>query len=98
MSLTDGQAAILQRAVEHPDGISLPPATLPPAPRGAVAKALLKAGLLGLVDGEGPEPSVAWNLDGRWWSCASLTPAQRDRRPGDGRGACGAWRGPGGRR
>jgi len=35
--LTDTQALILTSAAQHPDGIAAPPASLPPAPRGAVS-------------------------------------------------------------
>jgi hypothetical protein len=42
-----------------------PPANLPPAPRIAVAKALLGAGLLARAEGsEGQDPDLTWKLDG----------------------------------
>jgi hypothetical protein len=44
--LTDIQRAILRGAAAHPHGLAAPPPNLPPAPRTAVAKALLGAGLL----------------------------------------------------
>jgi hypothetical protein len=43
---TATQRAILHDAAAHPHGLAAPPPHLPPAPRTAVAKALLGAGLL----------------------------------------------------
>jgi hypothetical protein len=63
--LTETQATILATAAQHPDGIAAPPASLPPAPRGAVAKAMVKAGLLKVaVYVEAQHPGVVWKLDG----------------------------------
>jgi hypothetical protein len=50
MTLTDTRRAILTQAADHPAGLAASPATLPPAPRSAVARAMLKAGLLALVE------------------------------------------------
>jgi hypothetical protein len=65
--LTDTQRAILRDAAKHADGLALPPPHLPPAPRVAVAKALLGAGLLAhaLGDDEKQDPALAWRLDGQ---------------------------------
>jgi hypothetical protein len=57
MTLTETQATILSNAAKHPDRIAAPPANLPPAPRVAVAKALLRAGLLEVA--ESPEEPQA---------------------------------------
>jgi hypothetical protein len=46
MPLCETQRLIFSAAPQRQDGIAPPPATLPQAPRAAVAKALLKAGLL----------------------------------------------------
>jgi hypothetical protein len=63
--LTDTQRAILRDAAAHPHGLATPPPHLPPAPRTAVAKALLGAGLLARADGaEGQHPGLGWKLDG----------------------------------
>ncbi len=65
MTLSDTQRLILTQAAEHSAGLAMPPATLPPAPRAAVAKALLKAGLV--VRGEQGDEArapLAWKLDG----------------------------------
>jgi hypothetical protein len=63
--LTDTRRAILSAANKHADGFALPPPHLPPAPRIAVAKALLGAGLLARADGaEGQRPGLRWKLDG----------------------------------
>ncbi len=64
MPLSDTQSLMLTAAAQHPDGIAAPPASLPPAPRGAVAKALLRAGLLAPAGAERDDSSVAWKLDG----------------------------------
>jgi hypothetical protein len=64
--LTDTQALILTSAAQHPDGIAAPPASLPPAPRGAVARAMLKAGLLEVAeDADAQHAGLAWKLDGK---------------------------------
>jgi hypothetical protein len=63
--LTDTQRAILRDAAGNPDGLAAPPASLPPAPRVAVAKALLTAGLLSRVeDGVDEHARLAWKLGG----------------------------------
>jgi hypothetical protein len=63
--LTETQRAILRNAAAHRDGPAAPPASLPPAPRIAVGKALLGAGLLARVGGsEGTDPGLGWKLDG----------------------------------
>ena len=63
--LSDTQAIILSGAAQHPDGLAAPPDHLPPAPRGAVAKTLLKAGLLEVLDStERQHTGLAWRLDG----------------------------------
>jgi Protein of unknown function (DUF3489) len=64
MSLTDTQRLILSNAADHPAGFAAPPPSLPPAPRAAVAKALLKAGLLTQVKPAEHDAAVAWKLDG----------------------------------
>jgi hypothetical protein len=64
-TITDTQRAILGAAAEHPDGLAAPPARPPPAPRGAVAKAMLKAGLLERAGAGGADQKdLAWKLDG----------------------------------
>jgi hypothetical protein len=63
--ITDTQRAVLEAAARHPDGLAAPPAQLPPAPRGAVAKAMLRAGLLERAGAAGPDRhDLAWKLDG----------------------------------
>ncbi len=63
--LTETQRAILRNAAAHRNGPAAPPASLPPAPRIAVGKALLGAGLLARVGGsEGMDPGLGWKLDG----------------------------------
>ena len=65
MTLTATQRAVLYAATDHPAGLASAPATLPPAPRTAVAKALLKAGLLITAEpDDAAEPALAWKLDG----------------------------------
>jgi hypothetical protein len=59
MPLTNTQHWILAAANQHPDGVAAPPASLPSAPRAAVAKALLKAGLLVPVTAEHSDASLA---------------------------------------
>src|SRR5689334_13238129 len=65
MKLTDTQAQILTAAAKHPDSVALPPDRLPAAPRQAVAKALLKAGLVATAADLKPEPGTAWAIDGK---------------------------------
>lgn len=71
--LTETQRAILRNAAAHRDGPAAPPASLPPAPRIAVGKALLGAGLLARVGGAARVRIPAWA--GSWTaqpcSCAS---------------------------
>jgi hypothetical protein len=63
--LTATQRAILRDAAAHPHDLAAPPANLPPAPRMAIAKALLGAALLAPAEGdEGRDPGLAWKLDG----------------------------------
>ena len=64
MPLTNTQTLILTAAAQHPEGVAMPPASLPPAPHAAVAKALLRAGLLAPAEGEHADPGAAWKLDG----------------------------------
>ena len=64
MTLSNIQALILTAAAQHPDGIAIPPANLPPAPRAAVAKAMLRAGLLAPAGTEHDGSGSAWKLDG----------------------------------
>ena len=65
MTLSDTQRLILTQAAEHPAGLAMPPASLPPAPRAAVAKALLKAGLVARGEqGDEARALLAWKLDG----------------------------------
>ena len=64
MPLSDTQTLILTAAAQHPDGVATPPASLPPAPRAAVAKALLKSGLLASAGTEHNGAGVAWKVDG----------------------------------
>ncbi len=64
MTVSTTQTSILTAAAEHPDGIAMPPPGLPPAPRAAVAKALLLAGLLAPAATEHDDPGAAWTLDG----------------------------------
>ena len=65
MTLSDTQRLILTQAAEHSAGLAMPPATLPPAPRAAVAKALLKAGLVARGEqGDEAQAPLAWKLDG----------------------------------
>jgi hypothetical protein len=62
---TDTQRAILRAAAEHPHGLATPPPHLLPAPRTAVAKALLGAGLLAHANGaQGEHPGLNWKLEG----------------------------------
>lgn len=64
-TLTDTQRVILQAAAHHPDGLAAAPNHLPPAPRGAVARRLLDAGLLEPAGAAGPDQqAMAWKLDG----------------------------------
>jgi hypothetical protein len=65
MRLSDTQRLILTQAAGHPAGLVMPPASLPPAPHAAVARALLKAGLVapGEQSNEAHAP-LAWKLDG----------------------------------
>lgn len=53
VSPRSAMASILSRASQHPDGVAAPPASLPPAPRAALAQALLKVGLLEPTDQRG---------------------------------------------
>jgi hypothetical protein len=72
---TDTHRAILSSAAKHEDGLALPPPRLPPAPRIAVAKALLGAGLLARVEGaESQHPGLSWKLE---QSTAKLTRIRR---------------------
>jgi hypothetical protein len=65
MTLTETQATILSNAAQHSDRIAAPPANLPPAPRVAVAKALIKTGLLEAAESlDEPQAGLAWKLDG----------------------------------
>jgi hypothetical protein len=64
MILSDTQTLILTAAAQHPKGIAAPSASLPPAPRAAVAKAMLRAGLLVAVEAEHDGSGAAWKLDG----------------------------------
>ena len=64
MTLSDTQTLILTAAAQHPDGIAAPPASLPPAPRATVAKALLRAGLLAPAGAEYQDAVATWKLDG----------------------------------
>ncbi len=64
MPLSDTQSLILTAAAQHPDGIATPPASLPPAPRAAVAKAMLRAGLLVPAGTEHDDAGATWKLDG----------------------------------
>ncbi|MGG5823772.1 DUF3489 domain-containing protein [Falsiroseomonas sp. HW251] len=65
MKLTDTQQQILTAAAAHPDGLALPPDRLPAAPRQAVGKALLKAGLVATAANLKAEPGTAWTIDGQ---------------------------------
>jgi hypothetical protein len=51
MTLSPAQAAILAAAADHPARLAAPPPRLAPAPRTAVAKALLGAGPLARIAG-----------------------------------------------
>ncbi|MBL6081992.1 hypothetical protein JMJ56_28845 [Belnapia sp. T18] len=63
--LTDTQTLILRTASHHPGGLAAPPASLPPAPRGAVAKSLVGAGLMEVLPtAKGEDASLVWKLDG----------------------------------
>jgi Protein of unknown function (DUF3489) len=63
--LTTTRRAVLSNAAQHPYGLAMPPSKLPPAPRTALAKALLGTGLLARAQGdEGQPPDLAWRLDG----------------------------------
>jgi hypothetical protein len=63
--ITDKQRAILEAAAGRPDGLAAPPVHLPPALRGAVAKGLLKAGLLEPAGTAGDDQQdLAWRVDG----------------------------------
>ncbi len=63
--LSDTQAIILSKASQHPDGLAVPPESLPPAPRSAVAKRLLEAGLVEVLETDEPlHPGLTWKLDG----------------------------------
>jgi len=63
--ITETQALILTSAAQYPGGNAAPPASLPPAPRGAVAQSMIKAGLLQVAeDDDAQHPGLAWKLDG----------------------------------
>ena len=65
MTLSDTQQAILVAAIRHPEGLATPPAHLPPAPRTAIARSLLRAGLLaGAPDTRETEANLTWRVDG----------------------------------
>ena len=65
MALSDTQHAILEAALRHPDGLATPPAHLPPAPRIAIARSLLRAGLLAeATPARETEANLAWRVDG----------------------------------
>ena len=65
MTLSDTQRAILEAAVRHPEGLATPPAHLPPAPRIAIARSLLRAGLLAeATPARETEANLAWRVDG----------------------------------
>ena len=62
MTLSDTQSSILQRATQHPDGLVVSPAHLPPGPRASIARALLNAGLVARAPTS--DGSATWKLDG----------------------------------
>lgn len=64
MKLIDKQTKILTAAAVHAGGLALPPDRLPPAPRQAVGKALLKAGMVATAADVNSEPVAAWTIDG----------------------------------
>ena len=64
MPLSDTQRLILTAAAQHPDGIAASPASLPPASRAAVAKALLRAELLAPAEAVHNDRGITWKLDG----------------------------------
>jgi hypothetical protein len=64
MKLTDTQTQILAAAAAHLDRLALPPERLPAAPRQAVGKALLKAGLVAAVAEPAAEAGAGWTIEG----------------------------------
>lgn len=65
MQLSDTQRVILSRASQHPQMLLTPPPSLPPAPRAAIAKRFLAAGLAGTIEPQRPVvQSEAWSVDG----------------------------------
>jgi hypothetical protein len=79
MALPDTQRLILTQASYHHTGLAGAPATLPPALRAAVAKAMLKAGLLPPAEpDETAVPTMAWKLDGAQVLLAITEAGRRD--------------------
>ena len=65
MTLSDTQRAILEAALRHPDGLATPPAHLPPAARTAIARSLMRTGLLAEAPDTGEsEANPIWRVDG----------------------------------
>ena len=64
MKLTDTQRSILTAAADHPELLAYPPERLPAAPRQAVAKALLRGGLVIAVHRPAYEAQEKWTVDG----------------------------------
>ena len=62
MTLADTQSSILLQAAQHPDGLVVSPAHLPPGPRASLARALLNAELV--ARREPSDSSANWKLDG----------------------------------
>ncbi|WP_051213314.1 DUF3489 domain-containing protein [Rubritepida flocculans] len=65
MTLTDTQRAILSEASQRPDRLAPPPERLPAGARQAVAKALLKQGLVRDEHAAAYNARDAWQIDGR---------------------------------
>ena len=73
MKLTNTQAQILAAAAAHPYRLVLPPERLPIPARQAVAKSLLKHGLVAEVDGAATDALARWTVDGKIAQIAEVT-------------------------
>ena len=63
--ITEKQRAILARALQHPNRVVTPPASLPPGPRAVVARGLIRAGLVDAKQAaDEQQTGEAWRLDG----------------------------------
>ena len=62
MTLSETQTSVLAQAAQHPVGLVVSPAHLPPGPRASLSRALLNAGLVARV--EPLDSNINWKLDG----------------------------------